>query len=352
MAKPRASRHAPHRAKRARGAAPAPAGALPDEIALTARAFMETRILLSAVELDLFTLVGGGAKAAAVARAASTDPRATATILDALVAMGLLAKQAGVYACTPATARFLAAGSPDDARAALKHNLSLWQTWSTLTECVRRGTTQRTEEMAERGEDWTVPFIAAMHRNASQRAPLVMKTVGLDGVRRMLDVGGGSGAYSIAFAQANPDLRVELFDLATVLPIARGHVEAAGLQGRITLRAGDLRQDDLGSGYDLVLLSAICHMLGPAENADLFARVHRALVPGGRVVIQDHLMAADRTAPRAGAIFAINMLVGTPAGGTYTTDEYGAWLRAAGFTAVRRLPLAGPNDLMLGTRPR
>ena len=321
-----------------------------DDIMLTARGFMESRILLSAVELDLFTHVGSGASAAAVARAAATDPRATATLLNALVAMGLLTKQADVYACAAAAARYLAAGSPDDTRVALKHNLSLWSTWSTLTECVRRGTTLRTEEMAERGDDWTVPFIALMHRNAAQRAPLVIKAVGVEGVRRMLDVGGGSGAYSIAFAQAKPDLEAEVFDLPTVLPIARGHVAAAGLQGRVTLRPGDLRTDDLGTGYDLVLVSAICHMLGPAENVDLLRRIHRALAPRGRVVIQDHVMAADGTAPRPGAIFAINMLVGTPAGGTYTEDEYAAWLRAAGFTNVRHLPLPGPNALMVAAR--
>jgi SAM-dependent methyltransferase len=330
-------------------ARPSAAG-LPDEIALVARGFMESRILLSAVELDLFTLVGTGAAAGAVAQAASTHPRATATMLNALVAMGFLTKAGDTYACAPFAARFLAAGSPDDARAALKHNLSLWETWSTLTECVRRGTTLRAEEMATRGDGWTIPFIAAMHRNATQRAPLVIKAVGIEGVHRMLDVGGGSGAYSIAFAQAKHDLEAEIFDLATVLPIASGHVAAAGLQSRITLRAGDLRTDGFGSGFDLVLISAICHMLGPAENADLLGRARRALAPGGRVVIQDHVMAADGTAPRPGAIFAINMLVGTPAGGTYTEDEYAAWLRAAGFTDVCRVPLPGPNDLMIARR--
>ena len=145
MTKPRTPRQAPPKA-------PPPPG-LPDEITTTARGFMESRILLSAVELDLFTHVGAGATAEAVASAAGTNPRATTTILNALVAMGYLTKRAGTYACGPLAARYLAAGGPDDARAALRHNLSLWQTWSTLTECVRRGTTVRTEEMVDRGDD-------------------------------------------------------------------------------------------------------------------------------------------------------------------------------------------------------
>ena len=91
-------------------------------------------------------------------------------------------------------------------------------------------------------------------------------------------------------------------------------------------------------------------MLGPDENRDLLRRVFAALAPGGRVVIQDHVMAADQTTPRAGAIFAINMLVGTPEGATYTEDEYRAWLAEAGFADIRRIPLQGPNDLVVGTR--
>ncbi|HXY70555.1 MAG TPA: methyltransferase, partial [Gemmatimonadales bacterium] len=100
----------------------------------------------------------------------------------------------------------------------------------------------------------------------------------------------------------------------------------------------------------LALLSAICHMLGPEEVQDLMRRVRAALVPGGRVAIQDHVMAEDRTAPRAGAMFAINMLVGTDEGSTYAEAEYASWLGAAGLTGVRRIRLPGPADLMVGVR--
>jgi SAM-dependent methyltransferase len=103
-----------------------------------------------------------------------------------------------------------------------------------------------------------------------------------------------------------------------VLPPAEENIAAAGLSGRVRLRVGDLRHDEFGEGYDLILLSAVCHMLDHAENQDLLARVGRALAPGGRAVIQDHIMQAEKTAPRAGALFAINMLVGTPGGSTYS----------------------------------
>jgi len=325
------------------------AGVVPDELAEAIRGFMPSRVLLSALELDVFSAVArlGNPTAPELAVTLGGDPRATRVLLDGLVALGVLTKHNGAYANMPPAARFLVAGAPDDARAALRHNVSLWSTWSTLTEVVRTGRPVRHQEMSERSDDWTTPFIAAMHRNAALRAPLVVQAVGAGGARRLLDVGGGSGAYSIAFARAIPTLEADVFDLATVVPIATRHVADAGLAERVHARVGDLRRDAFGVGYDLALLSAICHMLGPDENRDLFRRLRAALVSGGKLVIQDHVMADDRTAPRAGAMFAINMLVGTPRGGTYTQTEYAAWLGEAGFTGIRRIALPGPNDLVV-----
>lgn len=328
--------------------------AMPDDLSDLLRGFMPSRIVLTAIELDVFTAVARAGREATGARIAGdlgADARATLALLDALAALGLLSKAEGVYANAPVAARFLVAGAPDDSTTALRHNLSLWRTWSTLTDVVRSGHPVRHDDMDRRGDAWTTPFIAAMHRNASQRAPGVVRAVGTDGVRRLLDVGGGSGAYSIAFASASPSLEAEIFDLATVVPIAARHVEEAGLAGRVRTRVGDLRRDAFGSGFDLALVSAICHMLGPDENRDLLRRVFAALAPGGRAVIQDFVMSPDRTAPRAGALFAINMLVGTPLGGTYTEAEYAGWLRDVGFAEVRRIPLGGPSDLVVGRRP-
>lgn len=329
------------------------AGVVPDELSETIRGFMPSRVLLTALELDVFTAVQRSALppgAEELARSLGTDPRATRVLLDALVALGVLARHGPGYVNAPAAARYLAAGSPDDASTALRHNLSLWRTWSDLTEVVRQGHPVQHREMDGRGDDWTVPFIAAMHRNAAVRAPMVVRAVGTAGVRRLIDIGGGSGAYAIAFARERADLEAEVFDLATVTPIARRNVEAAGLPAQVRTREGDLRRDAFGEGWDLALLSAICHMLGPDGVRDLLRRVHAALAPGGRVVIQDHVMAEDRTAPRAGALFAVNMLAGTPEGGTYTEGEYRAWLAEAGFAEVRRVALQGPNELMIATR--
>jgi ubiquinone/menaquinone biosynthesis C-methylase UbiE len=164
----------------------------------------------------------------------------------------------------------------------------------------------------------------------------------------MLDVGGGSGAYAIAFAQANPHLRAEVLDLRSVVPIAQTHIDAAGISGRVVTRAGDLTKDDLGSDYDLILLSAICHMLSPAENQDLLRRSYRALAPGGRVIIRDFILEPEKTAPRAAALFAVHMLLNTRGGSTYSGEEYRSWLAAAGFQQIRLLNESG--DLISAVR--
>ncbi len=314
----------------------------------TMRGFQESRVLLTAVELDIFTAVGSGAAAAQVAEKLGTHPRATEAFLHALAAMGALTKREGAFHNTAETARYLVAGSPEYARPALLHTVHMWDSWATLTECVRRGTAVLDPGVEAQDQPWTEAFIAAMHRNAGTAAEQTARAVGVRGVRRMLDIGGGSGAYSIAFAKAEPGLRAEVLDLAPVVGIARRHIRQAGLETRVTTRVGDLRVDEFGEGYDLILLSAICHMLGAEENQDLFRRCYRAMAPGGRLVIRDFILEPDKTAPKPAALFALNMLVATRSGSTYTEAEYGAWLRSAGFGEVRR-PEAG-GDLIVATR--
>ena len=312
------------------------------------RGFQESRVLLTAVELDVFTAVGHGATVADVSKKLQTNARATEVLLNALVAIGALTKKNGTFYNTPDTARYLVAGSPDDARPALMHTVHLFQSWATLTDCVRAGTAVLPPGVDKQDPQWTESFIAAMHRGSQGTADQLVHTVGVRGVRRLLDIGGGSGVYSIAFAKASPALHAEVLDLAAVVPIAQRYVQEAGLADRISTRIGDLTVDEFGKEYDLILLSAICHMLDAEQNQDLFRRCYRALARGGRIVIRDFILDPDKTAPRWVALFAINMLVGTKSGSTYTEAEYKTWLTSAGFEDFTRIDPAG--DLIVATR--
>ena len=327
------------------------AGVLPDDFNEMVRAFMPSRALLTALELDVFTAVGSGASAAQVAQVIRADSRATEMLLHALASLNLLEKRDSTFFNTPAGARFFAEGSRDQARGGLMHTVHLWHRWSALTECVRAGTPVGTSIAARsREDDWVAAFIAAMDRNARERAGLLVKTIGTNGIKRMLDLGGGSGAYSIAFARATPGLESEILDLAEVVPLARENIRKAGLADHITTRVGDMLLDPLGQNYDLILVSAICHMFSPEQNRELLQRAYNALAPRGRLVVQDFILEPGKTAPRFAALFSLNMLVGTQAGSSYSEPEYTSWLRDAGFSDVRRVRLPGPSGLMIGVR--
>jgi len=302
------------------------------------RGFMESRVLLTALELDLLSACGDGAEAGAVAAAVGAEPRATGMLLNALAALGVLVKEGERYRCTEAGA---ALGRE---RAGLMHMAHLWHTWSSLTECVRTGSSNRSGPGPEQVEQ----FIAAMNAHARAATADAVRVVGARGVRRLLDVGGGPATFAIAFAQAEPGLRAEVLDRPPVVPIAQGHIRAAGLEDRVTAREGDLRTDPFGQGYDLVLVSAICHMLGEDENQDLLDRCVRALAPGGRVAIRELILDPDRAGPPPATLFALNMLVNTERGNTYTEADYRAWLERAGCAQVSRPEPAG--DWIIGRR--
>jgi precorrin-6B methylase 2 len=150
----------------------------------------------------------------------------------------------------------------------------------------------------------------------------------------LLDVGGASGTWTIAFLKIAPRANATIFDLPAVIPMARKRIAEAGLTDRVRLVAGDFYENDLPSGADLAWLGAIAHQNSREQNRSLFAKVHAALRKNGTIVIRDIVMEPSHTAPAAGALFAVNMLVATPAGGTYSLDEYTEDLAATGFADV------------------
>jgi ubiquinone/menaquinone biosynthesis C-methylase UbiE len=310
--------------------------------------FQQSRVLLTAFELGLFTALGEGALTPVEAsRVLQADLRATSRLMNALVAMGYLDKQGTRYANGAFAARHLAAGRPGY-MAGLMHSVHLWKTWSTLTGAVRAGRSVATRESGEAGERWREAFIAAMHWRGVQQAPVEIALLDLGRVRRMLDVGGGSGAYAMACVRAHPGLEAVVFDLPEILPITRRYVEEAGLAGHVRLVAGDLTTDDLGRDFDFVLISSIVHSFPPEENRRLVAKAARALTPGGQVVVRDFLMDEDRSGPLLSALFALNMLVGTEAGDTYTESEIRGWMEAAGLGGVGRIDTASGASLVVG----
>ena len=320
------------------------AGVLPDDLFESIRAFMPSRVILTALELDVFTALRNGCDAQELAKRISGDPRGTELLLNALVSLGLLQKEDGVFRNMPNTARFLAEGSRDSARQAQLHTANMWKRWSHLTDSVVTGF----PAPSVRNDEGARTFIAAMDHSARGRVRAIVQAVGVNGTRRMLDLGGGSGAYSIAFAKAMPELHSEIVDTPDVVAIAQKHIADAGLSDRITVRAGDMLNIDLpAQGYDLVLLSSICHMFSPEENRALFARARAAITAKGKIAIADFIIDPGKASPRSAALFALNMLVATRGGATYSQPEYDEWLKDAGFGETKRIRIPGPVNLIV-----
>jgi cyclopropane fatty-acyl-phospholipid synthase-like methyltransferase len=197
----------------------------------------------------------------------------------------------------------------------------------------------------------TEAFIGAMECLARRRAPILAEQVDLSDARRLLDVGGGPGTYSIEFCKRYPRLEATVFDLPQVVPIARKRIAEAGLAGRISAEAGDYQADPLGAGYDVALLFSILHSNGPDENRRLLSKTFRALNPGGRALILEFLVDDSKTRPAFGALFGINMLVNTQQGDVYSESEIRGWLEDAGFVEIKRLSDLDGAGLLTGRRP-
>lgn len=331
---------------RAAVAAREKAGTLPDRLDQMIRGYMPSRCILTALELDIFTAVGEGANAEQIGTKIHADARAASMLLNALVALGLLTKSRDVYSNTPEAARFFIQGSRDNHRNGLLHTANIWHRWSTLTDAVRLGTCIPINLGGT--PEWTTHFIAGMDRNAKSRAPFLVQVLGTAGVRRILDLGGGSGAYSIAYAKASSEVRCEILDLPQVVPLTTDYIKKAGVSCQVSVRSGDMLTDNLGSGYDIILLNAICHMFSEEQNQQLFRRARQALAPNGRLVVQDFILNGDKTAPLHAALFSLNMLVGTDHGASYSETEYSGWMKNAGFEEISRIKLPGPSDLIVG----
>lgn len=314
------------------------------------RGFLKSRVILSAAELDLFTrLHAEPAAADGLAEELGTDRRALTRLLDCLVALQLLVKDKGYYHPTEQGA-LLSSRHPGTELPMVLHLNGLWETWSGLTETVKTGKNPRRKPVSERGKDSQKDFIGAMHVVGRELSREIAGSYDLSPFKRLLDIGGALGTYTVAFLQKNPGMTAVLFDLPDVIPMAKQKLAEEGFADRVELVGGDFYTDELPRGCDLALLSAIIHQNSPDENLQLYRKIHRALEPGGKVLIRDHVMDDTRTYPPQGAVFAINMLVNTRGGDTYTFGEIEKSLEAAGFEEVKMVRRGERMDCLVEAR--
>jgi hypothetical protein len=307
-----------------------------DNLTELAREFQASSVLIAAAELDVFTsLHREPAGSEELARRIHGDPRATTILLDALASMKLLDKIGGVYAVPADLAGMLTETGDASILGILRHQGNCMRRWGQLAKVVLTGNCVRDQESVLGAAGDTASFIRAMHEISGRIAPALIESLGPLPFGHLLDIGGASGTWTVPFLQRCPGAKATIFDLPEVIPMAEDVIKAPGMKGRIRLVAGDYLTEDLPGGADLAWVSAIVHQHSREQNRTLFMKVFAALVPGGTILIREVVMDESRTTPIMGAFFAVNMLVGTPRGGTFTFDELREDLAAAGFVDVR-----------------
>lgn len=298
------------------------------------RGFMPSRVILTAVELGVFEKLKTPKTAAQAARAIKGSQRGTEILLKALVSLKVIRKSDGKYSNTPIANKHLVKGAPEYYGDIILHYSSMWEGWSQLTEVVRSGKPAERTRDAKSFES----FIMGMHNLSIRRAPELIKAIGMKGVRHALDLGGGPGTNALEMAKyAN---KVTLFDYPEALKIARKVARSAGKKLSLNYKGGDFMTDPIGNSYDLILVSQIYHAYSEAASLELTKKCHDALVPGGRIAVQEFEVSKDRTSPPGGALFSVNMLVGTEAGNTYHTSHISSWLKESGFVSVKTKKLS------------
>ncbi len=298
--------------------------------------FMKSRIVMTAAELDVFTLIQNESVSASnLSEKLKTDRRATERILDCLVGFGFLEKNDGKYSTTE-NGGLLSSSHPETVLPMVLHANNMWSNWSELTSIVKAGTNPNLKSVLGSPDfNTTKAFIGAMHVVGRQMSKDIADLFDMSRCKRLLDIGGASGTYTIAFLEKNPELKAVIFDLESVIPLSKEAIEKSGVADRVGFAAGDFYTDELPTGCDVALLSAIIHQNSQEENIALFKKIERCLERPGILLIRDHVMEESRTEPLAGALFAINMLVHTKGGDTYTFSEIEGMLLKAGFSEVR-----------------
>jgi predicted O-methyltransferase YrrM len=297
--------------------------------------YWETKILLTAVKLDLFTVLDHKALTAdEVAHRIGASGEILELVMNALVAMGVLSKDTDQYANTHVGKTHLTRTSSNYVGHLLLLHDAEWENWGKLEETVRTGRSPVTHHVFATNPDLGANVLSVLNRIGQHSGPELAKRLELNGCQRVLDLGGGAATNAIAFCRLYPSMRVTVFDLPETLKTAERMVKEAGLDSRIDLLAGDFNKDSLGGPYDAVLMSDILHYQGPEANGALVKKALAHLTTSGRLIIKDRFLDETGTGPAWATAFAVHILVNTEQGRCYRVSDAARWMTQAGFHAI------------------
>lgn len=306
--------------------------------------YWQTCTLHAAVKLDIFSALGADSiPAQVIAQDISADADATARLLDALTAMGLVFKKGDCYANTPDSTRLLTKTSPEYIGYMIMHHHHLVDSWSQLDQAVTTGRPVHSR-VSSSDETWRENFLMGMFNIASITAPELVKTLDLSDCHNLLDLGGGPGTYAIQFCLQNHQLRATIHDQPGTRSFAERTVAQFNLSDRIDFMAGDYTKTPVSGAYDVIWMSHILH----GEDADtckkMLENAFAAAVPGALVIVHDFILTDAMDGPLFPALFSLNMLLGTQGGRAYSEQQFFDMLEAVGVVDLKRHPFCGPTD--------
>jgi predicted O-methyltransferase YrrM len=295
-----------------------------------AHAYCGARVFHAANELDIFSHLDEEKTSGELAKLLGFEKRPLRMLMDVCVTLDLLEKYGGRYKNTPIASEFLVKGKPFYSGHFVSLEARSYLTWAKLADAVRRNAPV---DETTRDDESIRFFTHAMHSTSVFSATILAQVVDLSDYTNLLDIGGGSGVNSIAFVERYPNLRATVFDGRPVVEVAAEYISRSPAADRLTTRAGSY-QESLPAGHDAALLSNILHGEGERENRALLKHVYEVLDEPGIVIIADALPNEQRTGPPFPLIFALNMLVNTENGDTYTDSQVREFLVAAGFREI------------------
>lgn len=329
----------------------------PERIMQMAWGYAVTLILEAAIRNKVFDTIDSGPKTVdEVAAATGASKRGLRSIMNALVGVELLKKNGSdKYELTPESATFLVSTKPSFMGGMAAHtSKQLIPPWLQLNNVVATGKPATSVNRQDGGEAFFQELVSNIFSMSYAPAKAFAQHLALGESGppvRVLDLGAGSGVWSIALAQSSPRVKVTAVDFPGVLPITQKHADRFGVGDRYTMIPGDLGTVDFGRDHNVITIGHILHSEGEERSKKLLKKCFDALAPGGTIAIQEFLVNKDRTGPPMSLIFAVNMVVNTDNGDTWSFEEISEWLKEAGFTNPRTLDSPGPSPLILATKP-
>jgi precorrin-6B methylase 2 len=274
--------------------------------------------------------------------------------MDALVGLNFLEKQGNRYKLAPESAAFLVSTRPGFCGAFFHHTVrQLIPRWMELPEAVRTGNPVFAVNQQETGSEFFSEFVESLFPLSYPAAKALAEHLGLRNLKQgasVLDIGAGSGVWGIGLAEASSAIRIQAVDWPAVLEVTKKVAARHNLADRLTCAAGDLLEADFGTGHQVATIGHIFHSEGVERSKALIRRTYEALAPGGTISIAEWVPNEERTGPPNALIFAVNMLVHTERGNTYTFGEMSQWLTEAGFKNPRLFEVPAPSPLVLATK--